>query len=224
MVAAGKSMAVKSLQVEEQGDLQALLAYQAYLFNSRNGGRENDADIYLGLYNVNKNFGGPGYRKLNGHSGPVQSISFMPEDNTLFTSGTDGKIIKWDLDDGRQQTIFEDASQVMGKLVTSSNGEMLAAGSDRSDIIVIPTDQSGISFTLKGHSDRIKSLAFTPDNRYLYSSSTDGSLFKWDLESRQYSEINITDGFVKSLDVSPNGKILAAGISTGEVRMYRCCF
>ncbi|MEE4115197.1 MAG: hypothetical protein V2I37_03460 [Marinilabiliaceae bacterium] len=220
MVATGKTMAVKSLQVEEQGDLQALLAYQAYLFNARNGGRENDADIYLGLYKVNKSFGGPGYRQLNGHDGPVQSISFMPEENILFTSGTDGKIIKWNLDDGQQQTIFEDENQVVGKLVTSSDGKMLAAGSDRSDIVVFPTDQSGLSFTLKGHSDRIRSLAFTPDNRYLYSSAIDGSLFKWDLQTRQHSEIENTDGFVKSLDVSPNGKILAAGVSTGAVRLF----
>ena len=38
MIAMGKSMSLKSLQLPGQKDLQALLAYQAYKFNKSNGG------------------------------------------------------------------------------------------------------------------------------------------------------------------------------------------
>ena len=57
MVSLGKSLALKSLLMTEQKDLQTLLAYQGYLFNKRNGGNSNDADIYQGLYNITKTYG-----------------------------------------------------------------------------------------------------------------------------------------------------------------------
>ena len=57
MVSVAKSMSLRSLQVPEQDDLQALLAYQGYLFNRKNTGSRNDADIYAGLYNLAKQKG-----------------------------------------------------------------------------------------------------------------------------------------------------------------------
>src|SRR4030043_51730 len=62
MLSIGKSMSIKSLQVQGQKELQTLLAYQAYLFNIKNEGLENDADIYTGLYNVAKQYGGVTYK------------------------------------------------------------------------------------------------------------------------------------------------------------------
>ncbi|MDZ7737545.1 MAG: hypothetical protein U5K32_00435 [Bacteroidales bacterium] len=76
MVSVGKTMAVKSIQLSGEGQLQTLLAYQAYLFNKRNGGSANDADIYMGLYNVAKTHGALNYKTFDGHSGMVNSIVF----------------------------------------------------------------------------------------------------------------------------------------------------
>ena len=77
MISVGKSMSLKSLQPDGQKDLQTLLAYQAYLFNKKNGGIENDADIYSGLYNVAKQYG-RGYKSFDGHEGEIKSIAFNP--------------------------------------------------------------------------------------------------------------------------------------------------
>ncbi len=57
MISVAKSMSLRSLNLPEQNDLQALLAYQAYLFNKKNKGSRNDADIYMGLYNIAKQKG-----------------------------------------------------------------------------------------------------------------------------------------------------------------------
>ena len=48
---------------------------------------------------------------------------------------------------------------------------------------------SGMPYMLEGHTDIIKSLVFTPDNKYLYSSSRDGSMLKWDLNTSESSPI-----------------------------------
>lgn len=219
MVSIGKTMAVKSVQSSGQGDLQGLLAYQAYIFNKRYGGKENDADIYLGLYHVGKTYDGSNYRQLNGHTGAVRSISFMPEENKFFTSGSDGKVISWNLANGTPQIIFED-DQIMDIIITSQDGNLLACGSDKAEIRIFPADGAGMSFVLNGHSAKIKSLVFTPDNKYLFSSAIDGSLLKWDLDSKEYTELINEGGIANSLDVSPSGIYLAAAESNGEVQIW----
>jgi energy-coupling factor transporter ATP-binding protein EcfA2 len=96
MLSIGKSMSVKSLQVQGQQDLQTLLAYQAYLFNKKNGGLANDADIYTGLYNVTKQYGGVTYKTFKGHTGAIKSIAYVPGKNEFYTSLEDGKVLKWE--------------------------------------------------------------------------------------------------------------------------------
>lgn len=220
MLAIGKTMAVKSVQAIGQGDLQGLLAYQAYLFNKRNNGKDNETDIYMGLYYLGKTFGRQSYKQLNGHEGSVRSISFLPDKNIMFTSGTDGKILKWNSDNGSSEIVYKGSSEIMDVLVTSADGKTLAAGSDQSRIMVFPTNGSGMSYELKGHTARINALAFTPDNRYLFSAAIDGSLYKWDLNTKEYTRIQSIGAKINSLDVSPKGNILAAAEESGKVRLW----
>ena len=98
MISVGKSMSIKSMQVQGQKDLQTLLAYQAYQFNKNNKGISNDADIYAGLYNVAKQYGSDFYKVFKGHSGKINSIVFVPGKREFFTAGSDGKVLKWNLD------------------------------------------------------------------------------------------------------------------------------
>ena len=72
MLSIGKSMSIKSLQLAGQKDLQTLLAYQAYLFNKKNKGPENDADIYAGLYNVALLYGNINCRSFTGHNADIK--------------------------------------------------------------------------------------------------------------------------------------------------------
>lgn len=122
MVSLGKSLALKSLLMTEQKDLQALLAYQGYLFNKRNGGNSNDADIYQGLYNITKTYGNQNYRNFSGHTDAITSIAFVPGQREFYTSGEDGKIIKWGLDNRNQslQVIYS-GSEIINVLAISSD-------------------------------------------------------------------------------------------------------
>lgn len=93
MLSIGKSMSIKSLQVQGQQDLQTLLAYQAYLFNTRNGGQDNDADIYNGLYNVAKQYGNINYKIFKGHSSGIKSIAFVPGKMSFILPGMIAKCL-----------------------------------------------------------------------------------------------------------------------------------
>jgi hypothetical protein len=163
MLSIGKSMSIKSLQVQGQQELQTLLAFQAYLFNTRNGGQDNDADIYTGLYNVAKQYGSVNYKTFKGHTGGIKSIVFVPGKNEFYTAGDDYKVLKWNLDNKEQtyQVIYA-GTDIIEVLAISPDASWLACGSSNSTIRMIPIAGNSVQYELAGHKGKIKSLICGP--------------------------------------------------------------
>lgn len=221
MLSIGKQMSVKSLQVQGQRDLQSLLAYQAYLFNSRNGGSENDADIFQGLYSVAKQYGNINYKNLTGHTG-IRSIAFVPGKNEFFASGWDGKVSKWNLD-SKEQTlqVFYTSTEIIEVLAVSPDREWLACGQANSVIRMIPLNGGNkIQYELNGHSGNIRSLVFSFDGKYLYSASLDGKVLRWDLAARTSVNVTTDKARIVSVDISSNGNFLAGVSNDGKAIIW----
>jgi WD40 repeat protein len=214
MLSVGKSMAIKSLQLPGQKDLQTLLAYQAYLFNKTNRGPDNDADIYAGLYNVALQYGTINYRSFTGHNADIKSLAFVPGKSEFFTSGDDGKVLKWSLD-RRDQTlqVVYSGSDIIDVLAVSPDASWLACGSTNATIRMIPLKGNNIAYEMTGHKKGIKSLIFSYDGKYLYSAALDGKVLKWDIAARTSTNVTTGSMEITSIDISSGGNYLA-GIST----------
>lgn len=221
MLAVGKQMSVKSLQLEGQQDLQTLLAYQAYLFNTRYKGAPNDADIYSGLYNVVRNYGGDHYRVFSGHQGEIRSIAFVPGRKEFYTSGQDGKVIRWILDGKTEnfEVIYSAATSVE-VLAVSPDASWLACGDDNANIRMIPLGSGQMSYDLKGHTNKIKSIVFSYEGDYLYTAGLDGKVLKWDLAARTSRDVNSTSVRITSVDISGGDKYLAGLSDDGKVLVW----
>jgi WD40 repeat protein len=210
MISLAKSMSLRSLQIPVQNDLQALLAYQAYLFNKKNNGSSNDADIYQGLYNVAKSNGSPNYKAFTGQEGNVKDVAFIPGKKEFFTSGSDGRVLRWNLSNREQsyQVVYSD-SEIFGVLDVSPDAEWLACGGESAAIKMIPINGSEIAYDLKGHTGEIKSLVFSFDGKYLYSAALDGKVLKWDLSAK--TSVDLATGLLEitSIDLSSNNKYIA---------------
>jgi WD40 repeat protein len=221
MLSLGKSMSVKSLQVEGQQDLQTLIAYQAYLFNKNNQGLDNDADIYAGLYNVVTHYGSRYYKSFTGHDGEITSIAYVPGEREFYTSGADGNVIKWSLDEGEQTLqIIYSGNEIIEVLAVSPDASWLACGSDNSSIKMIPLKGNSEAYEMSGHSGKIKSLVFSYDGNYLYSASLDGKVLKWDLAARTNNDVSGESMYITSIDVSSNGNYLAGINNEGNVIVW----
>jgi WD40 repeat protein len=221
MLSIGKQMSIKSMQAQGQKDLQTLLAYQAYLFNQKHGGTSNDADIYMGLYNVAKNYGNENYKTFTGHKGAIRSIAFTPGKREFYTSGDDGKVLKWNLDSKEQNVqVIYSGTEIVEVLTVSPDTGWLACGGNNSVIKMIPLKANSIGYDLKGHSGMIKSLVFSFDGKYLYSASLDGKVIKWDLSARTSLNVNTDMLQINSIDISTNGNYLAGISPDGKVLVW----
>ena len=177
MISVAKSMSLRSLQVPEQDDLKALLAFQGYLFNKKNTGSKNDADIYAGLYNLAKEKGSTRIRTFENFDSPVRTIAFVPGKNEFFASDSKGKVLKWDVDNKEKSfQIIYSGNEVIDVMAVSPQADWLACGGLNSAIKMIPVSGGDQGYELKGHSGKIKSLIFSFDGKFLYSAALDGKV------------------------------------------------
>jgi WD40 repeat protein len=222
MLSVGKAMSIKSLQLQGQNDLQTLLAYQAYVFNSNYRGYSNDADIYQGLYNVARQYGSAHYKVFSGHNGEIKSIAFIPEEQEFFTSGFDGKLIKWSFKDSdKNQQVIYSGPEITEVLAVSPDKEWLACGGRNSVIRMIRIKESNaLQYELKGSRKQINSLVYSNDGKFLYSASLDGKVLKWDLAKETFTEVETDMILITSIDISYNGNYLAGVSNDGKVLVW----
>jgi len=213
MLSVGKSLSLRSLHLDGNKDLQTLLAYQAYLFNKKNRGFDNDADIFSGLYNVTRQYA-IGYKSFSGHEGEIKSIAFHPDGKEFYTSGSDGKVLKWTFS-GDNHTFREiySGEKVIEILAVNPDASWLAAGETNSSVHMIPLKEGGVKYKLSAHTDRINSLNFSSDGSFLYSASLDGRVLKWDLNEKTCTNVTPAGTGIITVDISSEGEYFA-GISS----------
>lgn len=221
MLSVGKTVAVKSVLLQGQKELQSLLAFQAYLFNRKNKGPENDADIYAGMYNVARQNGSSQYKSFTGHNGDIRSIAFIPGMNEFFTSGSDGQVLRWSLNGAQKsfQVVYS-GGDIINVLAVSPDAKWLACGSENSAIRMIPLNGNGKSFEMKAHKGKINSLVFSFDSKQLYSAALDGKVLKWEIAAQTFTDVSTGLTEITSIDISYNGNYLAGVKSDGTAVVW----
>ncbi len=126
-----------------------------------------------------------------------------------------------------QLRISSSSGGIEGNVVFSQNGYMLAAAlnSDRTTkdnrftlhLWEVPHGQ--LYFTLKGHTDKINALAFTPNGKILASGSDDGTIRLWDA-STGTQMLSLSSGKTRALAFSMDGKILASISNPVQIQLW----
>ncbi|MEE4198375.1 MAG: hypothetical protein V2I54_12080 [Bacteroidales bacterium] len=222
MLSIAQSMAVKSQQIADNIQLKALVAYQAYLFNQKYQGPTHNPDVYLGLYYALKGIKGQTFNALNGHSGSVMDIAFIPHSNTMFTTGGDGKILQWDISDAAKSysPVIEN-SYGKRSLAVSSDGKWLIAATDNSGILIFDlTNSVGLSKELAGHESIVSTIEIAPNNQFFLSASNDKTIRKWDMNNFTSEVFLQSESKINALAISPDSKTVAVGTQDGKINIY----
>ena len=225
-------MAIKSKELGNTLEKEALVAQQAYLFNKKYGGYIYDSDIYSGLYTALKNNDHPITKSLEAHkNGAARSLETHGQGNHIYSGGSDGSIFRWNYvnNEWTAETIMDEARRGEPYLIycmdTSPDGNTLAAGG------LFPTNSEANFielYDLRNPSNRkkiagfkydVNDIHFTPDGKGLYARDNAGLSIKFsDLTVAR--EVVATKVKIHSLDLNANGTMLAGAGDDGNLYLW----
>jgi cell division protein FtsL/energy-coupling factor transporter ATP-binding protein EcfA2 len=231
-LATAKAMAIKSKELRNTLEKEALVAQQAYLFNKKYGGYIYDSDIYSGLYTALKNNNHPITKSLEAHkNGAARALETHGKGNHIYSGGSDGRIFRWSYvnNEWKAETIMDETKRGEPYLVyaldTSPDGNLLAAGglyptnSQANFIEIYDLQNNSQRKKIFGFKYDVNDIHFMPDGKGLYARDNSGHSIKYsDLSTAK--EVITSNVKILSLDLNANGTMLAGAGDDGNLYLW----
>ncbi|MGW2248787.1 WD40 domain-containing protein [Kitasatospora sp. NPDC001660] len=189
--------------------------------------------------------------RLPGHTAPVYTAVYSPDGSLLVTGDAAGAVRLWEADTGRLVTELDRHHGPVYRARFSPDGTLLATGDGGEPAGPAPTADPGpavggryptaggtvrlwdtatwhLRRTLTGHTGRVYTLAFHPEEPLLASGDTSGQVRLWNTDTDTAAGL-LTGctgavyqvAFHTGPDGSGAGALLAAGDSAGTVRVWQ---
>jgi WD40 repeat protein/tetratricopeptide (TPR) repeat protein len=161
---------------------------------------------------------------FEGHTGPVTSVCFSPDNARLASSSEDQTVKVWDLQRGQEALSLKGHTSPVSSVHFSPDGSRLASASRDGTVKVWDAQTGQEQLTLKGHRGEVTAVCFSPDGKRLASASSyqEGNVLKgevkvWDAHTGQeFLSPKGHAGPVRSVCFSPDGSRLASAGSNEE--------
>jgi WD40 repeat protein len=153
----------------------------------------------------------------------VEALAFHPEGKLLAcggidwlaTSGSDGAVCLWDVQDRSRVVGFDGG---VSRLAFHPSGRWLAGASLQNTVTVWDVQDQQPIFVLE-HPDQVTALAFSPDGNWLVTGGDDHTVRVWNVLSGRQVSARQLDTPVKALAFSADGQTLITG--NGNTTCYQ---
>ena len=142
-------------------------------------------------------------KSLIGHTQPIRSICFSPDNTHIVSASNDSTIRIWDIRDGGCLHVLEEHVDWVNNASYSSDGKHIVSSSNDQTVKVWDAVKGGRSIrTLNDHTDIVTSASFNFDGKLIASSSYDKTIrildpklgHRIDGEYIQSVDLNCIDG------------------------------
>jgi WD40 repeat protein len=166
------------------------------------------------------------------HEGKYFSMALSPDGRWVAAggwlhkecAGRCGEIRLFDFSTGRLEALLNKGHVgVVSGLAFSRDGKLLMSGSGLQDLTAIIWDVENrkMLHQLRGHTDQIYALGFSPDKERAYSGGYDRTVKMWSVrDGKEMMTLTGHKDKVQSLAVSPTDGTLATGGWDGETRLW----
>ncbi|NJR50298.1 MAG: Fis family transcriptional regulator [Leptolyngbyaceae cyanobacterium CSU_1_3] len=170
-------------------------------------------------------------QNLKGHSSQVWSIAFSPDGQTLLSSSDDQTACLWDVKKGKLLNVLKGETRGIYAVAFAPHDfaanaldvpdrALLASGND-DHIVRLWNLQTRDCHDLRGHTGRIRSVAFSPTEPILASGSADHTIRLWNVHQRTCEQIlEGHSNWVWTVRFSPDGQRLASSSEDRTIRLW----
>ncbi|MCK4748826.1 MAG: WD40 repeat domain-containing protein, partial [Bacteroidales bacterium] len=209
-----------STELDQDPDLQGLLAYQSYQVNSRYNGKYYDRNIYSGLYAALKKLISPAFNIYPSMRSSVKDIQWLKRTGSILTVSSDGsvKILSGRFADRASQISLESTGQNNECLVVSPDERMAAVGTNGGGLLFLELENRGAVVNQNNEAGNIVLfLSNLGTTGSFISAGTDNRILKWDYDNRTPSELVNTGGRPSAIAASWSGRKVAFGTRDGKL-------
>ncbi|HEV3143691.1 MAG TPA: protein kinase [Gemmataceae bacterium] len=158
---------------------------------------------------------------LIGHARIVNSMTFLPDGNTLASASTDRTLRLWDLDTGKSLQVLKGHSRFLTSIVLSPDGRRLASGSADQTIRIWDAASGRQLHIFRGHTSDVNGVAFSPDGQHLASVSSDSTMRIWDaIRGQEPLTLTGHNNEVYGVAFDRTGDRVATGSEDGTAKLW----
>ncbi len=151
---------------------------------------------------------------FSGPASATDDLAFTADGKTLVLVSRSGTLKLWDMALHKERVAFNPARSG-GALAVAPDGVTLAWTDGKGHVNLWEAVTGKHRATLKGHTDRVRSVAFSGDGKMLASCANDSTARLWDLATANEVRLLKHEREVGSVVFMPDGKTLATGDETG---------
>jgi WD40 repeat protein/tRNA A-37 threonylcarbamoyl transferase component Bud32 len=203
---------VSSLAFATNDQILAVTGATLYLFDARTG-KEGKA--------------------FRGHSRTITSVGLFQDGHQILSADESGEVRAWEADTGAFRVIAKEPDAAMttvaaidpkGRWLATTGTKFLGKLLQKNpsyDIHLWDVTGGKLLFTLPGHQETVRCLAFTPDGKRLISGSDDKSLRVWDPETGALlNTLKDHENAITGLAVFPDRTRFASTSADGTCRVW----
>ena len=213
-------VASQSISVEQNPELQGLLAYQAYQLHTENNGDPFSSVIYEGLYQATKKLVSPAYNIYPNLRNSIKGIEWLRRSASLLTISSDGsvKILSGNLANRSSQISLTSTGMNNECLAVSPDGRLAAVGTNGGGLLFLELENRGA--VVHSNTDQgtiVLFLANLGNTGNFVSAGTEDRITMWSYSGYEGSTLVATPARPSALAATFDGRRIAYGTRDGQL-------